>query len=80
MASEKCIQAKQSIPSEGKKRHSWLKQFPYSEARNGVQCILFAKRTVPLGQLVTSAMTNFTRATVTLERQATHKTATKMCS
>ncbi len=74
----------------GKKRsfqHSWLEQFPwlcYSEARGGgycVHCVLFAKRIVPLGQLVTSAMINFTRAKVTLnghETQTTHKTAAKI--
>ena len=59
----------------GKKRSfqsSWLNEFPwlcYSESCNGgfcVFCFLFAKHHLPLGQLVTSAMTNFTRAKVTL--------------
>ena len=74
----------------GKKRsfqHSWLVQFPwlcYSETRDGgycVNCVLFAKHNLPLGQLVTSAMTNFTRATVAFKEhdtQTTHKIATKV--
>lgn len=49
-------------------QHSWLVQFPwlcYSETYNGgfcVNCVLFAKHHLSLGQLVTCSMTNFTRA------------------
>ena len=73
----------------GKKRsfqHNWIKQFPwlsYSVTSNGgycVYCFLFAKRHMNLGQLVTSPMTNFTRAKVTLqehEKQVSHKMASE---
>ena len=53
-------------------QYAWMKQFPwlcYSVSSNGVfclTCVLFAKRFLNLGQLVTSLMTNFTRAKVTL--------------
>ena len=71
----------------GKKRsfqRAWLVQFPwlcYSQTCNGgfcVHCVLFAKRHLSLGQLVTIAMTNFTRAKVTLQehsKQSSHKMA-----
>ena len=67
----------------GKKRsfqHAWISQFPYSVASNGGYCFLFAKRFLNLGQLVTSPMTNFTRAKVTLsehDKQASHKMASE---
>lgn len=69
----------------GKKRsfqHAWIGQFPwlcYSIEENGgycVHCVLFAKRHFNLGQLVTSPMTNFTRAKVTLS-QASHRMASE---
>ena len=53
-------------------QHAWISQFPwlcYSVASNGgycINCFLFAKRFLNLGQLVTSPMTNFTHAKVTL--------------
>ena len=71
----------------GKKRsfqHTWLVQFPwlsYSETCNGgfcIHCVLFAKHRLSLGQLVTTAMTKFTRAKVTLQehsKQTSHKMA-----
>ena len=71
----------------GKKRsfqHAWLVQFPwlcYSGSCNGgfcTNCVLFAKCHLSLGQLVTSAMVNFTRAKVTLQehsKQSSHKMA-----
>ena len=63
---------------------SWLSQFPwlcYSESRDGgfcVNCALFARHSLPLGQLVSTPMTNFTRAKATLQEhsnQSTHKVA-----
>ncbi len=63
---------------------TWLFQFPwlcYSEAQNGgycINCALFARSCMPLGQLITSPMTNFTHAKVTLQehdQQRTHKAA-----
>ena len=71
----------------GKKRsfqYAWMKQFPwlcYLVSRNGgfcLSCVLSAKRFLNLGQLVTSPMTNFTRAKVTLiehDKQSSHKMA-----
>lgn len=71
----------------GKKRTfqgAWLKQFSwlcYSESCNGgfcVNCFLFAKNRSSLGQLVTSPMTNFTRAKKTLQEhdnQSCHRIA-----
>ena len=65
-------------------QHNWLVQFPwlcYSESCNGgfcVHCVLFARCSMPLGQLVTCPMSNFTRATVTLQehsKQSSHKVA-----
>ena len=53
-------------------QHNWLVQFPwlcYSESCNGgfcVHCVLFARCSMPLGQLVTCPMSNFTRAAVTV--------------
>ena len=73
----------------GKKRsfqYAWMKQFPwlcYSVSRNGgfcLSCVLFAKRFLNLGQLVTSPMTNFTRAKVTLlehDKQSSHRMASQ---
>lgn len=58
----------------GKKRtfqHAWFVEFPwlcYSKSCNGgfcVHCVLFARRNIPLGQLVTCPMTNLMRAKVT---------------
>ena len=57
-------------------QHNWLVQFPwlcYSESCNGgfcVHCVLFARCSMPLGQLVTCPMSNFTRATVTLQEHS----------
>ena len=51
---------------------TWLHEFPwlcFSESCNGgycVFCFIFAKHRISLGQLVTSPMTNFTRAKLTL--------------
>ena len=72
----------------GKKRtfqHAWLEEFPwlcYSQSCNGGFCsrVLFAKRqvSVPLGQLVSGPMTNFTHAKVTLRehsKQSSHRIA-----
>ena len=73
----------------GKKRsfqHAWLKQFPwlcYSVSCNGgycKPCVLFSKRHLHLGQLVTSPMSNFTRAKVTLlehDKQLSHRMASE---
>ena len=55
---------------------AWLHQFPwlcFSESCNGgfcVFCFVFAKHQLSLGQLVTSAMTNFTRAKLTLQEHS----------
>ena len=54
-------------------QHSWVQEYPwlsYSISLDGgycIHCMLFAKNRGILGQLVTSPMINFTRATRTLE-------------
>ena len=67
-------------------QHAWLREFPwlcYSKSCNGgfcVNCALFAKHLLTLGQLVTTPMTNFTRGKTTLQEhneQFTHKEACK---
>ena len=65
-------------------QHPWLKGYPwlaYSRIFDGgfcVNCVLFAKGRLPLGQLVTTPMTCFTRAKQTLQEhnvKATHRVA-----
>ena len=57
-------------------QHTWLRQFPwlcYSKSCNGgfcVNCVLFARHCLTLGQLVTTPMTTFTRAKVTLQEHS----------
>ena len=67
----------------GKKRsfqHTWLSQFPwlcYSKSCNGgfcVNCVLFARHCLTLGQLVTTPMTIFTQAQVTLQEHSDQST------
>ena len=67
-------------------QHSWVREYPwlsYSISLDGgycIHCLLFAKNRGILGQLITSPMKNFTRATRTLKEhnmQQSHLMATE---